>query len=77
MKAFIITDENVLSNLDKPCTDQYQTCADFAKNDYCTKFPDLMRIQCRRACKFCSKFGVGVVCLFVFFCHYVLPLHKK
>ena len=26
-----------------------------AKNDYCTKYPDLMKIQCKKSCKFCGR----------------------
>jgi len=36
------------------CDDQFDTCPEMAKNDYCTKYPDLMKIQCKKSCKFCE-----------------------
>merc|ERR1711962_1809643 len=38
---------------DDMCADQYATCADFSKAEYCTKYPDLMKIQCRKSCGYC------------------------
>ncbi|XP_078359624.1 uncharacterized protein LOC144644082 isoform X3 [Oculina patagonica] len=36
------------------CDDQFDTCPEMAKNDYCTKYPDLMKIQCKKSCHFCE-----------------------
>lgn len=37
------------------CDDQFDTCPEMAKNDYCTKYPDLMKIQCKKSCHFCGR----------------------
>ncbi|XP_057314445.1 uncharacterized protein LOC130655679 isoform X2 [Hydractinia symbiolongicarpus] len=39
---------------DEKCADQYISCGDFAKNNYCTNFPELMKIQCRQSCGYCA-----------------------
>ena len=43
---------------DDLCADQYATCSDFSKNEYCTKYPDLMKIQCRKSCGFCGTYSM-------------------
>ncbi|XP_027047022.1 uncharacterized protein LOC113674731 isoform X3 [Pocillopora damicornis] len=39
---------------EEDCDDQFDTCPEMAKNDYCTKYPDLMKIQCKKSCHFCE-----------------------
>lgn len=36
------------------CDDQFDTCPEMKKNDYCTKYVDLMKIQCKKSCGFCE-----------------------
>lgn len=36
------------------CEDQFDTCPEMRKNDYCTKYPTLMKIQCKKSCGFCE-----------------------
>ena len=43
------------------CDDQFDTCPEMAKNDYCTKYPDLMKIQCKKSCHFCGRWYVFAI----------------
>ena len=36
------------------CVDKYESCPEFAKNHYCTDYKTLMKVQCRKSCKFCD-----------------------
>ena len=38
--------------------DKYDSCPEFAKNHYCTDYKTLMKVQCRKSCKFCGKLTV-------------------
>lgn len=44
-KPFIEKDE---------CADQFDSCPDMAKNKYCEKYVALMKVQCKKSCKFCE-----------------------
>ena len=37
------------------CEDQFDTCPEMSKNHYCTNYPELMKIQCKKSCGFCGK----------------------
>lgn len=43
------------------CEDQFDTCPEMSKNHYCTNYPELMKIQCKKSCGFCEvkKHGQG------------------
>ncbi|XP_067038773.1 uncharacterized protein [Acropora muricata] len=36
------------------CEDQFDTCPEMSKNEYCKKYPSLMKIQCKKSCGFCE-----------------------
>ena len=42
------------------CEDQFDTCPEMSKNEYCKKYPSLMKIQCKKSCGFCGEIYVFV-----------------
>lgn len=44
---------------DGECVDRNDACELWVKSGYCESRPDIMRVECRKSCRICSKLSVS------------------